>query len=65
MPGSQGRQVVNKSGKLVWVHTLCGMYHAVHTGMVYGCDKYGQYDDSDMKEDTETKTKEKEEETGK
>ena len=50
MPGSMGRQVVNKSGKLVWVHTLCGMYHAVHTGMVYGCDEHGNYDDSNIEE---------------
>ena len=66
MPGSQGRQVVNKSGKLVWVHTLCGMYHGVHTGMVYGCDEYGQYDDSNM-EDTGTleDTKKEEDDTQK
>ena len=63
MSGSKGRQVVNKSGKLVWVHTLCGMYHSVQTGMVYGCDKDGNYDDSDMKE--EVKIEEKEVESGK
>lgn len=51
MPGSLGRQVVNKSGKLVWVHTLCGMYHGVHTKMVYGCDKDGNSDDSNIEED--------------
>jgi len=55
MPGSMGRQVVNKSGRLVWVHTLCGMYHAVNTGMVYGCDEHGNYDDSNITEDTITK----------
>ena len=54
-PGSQGRQVVNKSGKLVWVHTLCGMYHSVHTGMVYGCDEHGHSDDSNIKEDVNNK----------
>ena len=61
LPGSQGRQVVNKSGKLVWVHTLCGMYHAMHTKMVYGCDKYGNYDDSNLEEETKAKAKETEE----
>lgn len=57
MPGSQGRQVVNKSGKLVWVHTLCGMYHSVHTSMVYGCDEYGHYDDSNLEGEVKAKAK--------